>query len=1033
MINNPPTDQCKIMFFNCQGANENKFNILSNQLSDFHIIILSETWNCQEQIRRTLPFYFSSTLERPQTATHNSGGIMILSRPGLIPSIHLIYHDQHSILFSFNSLRIATAYLPPSLSDQTVSHILQKTITHNCNVFVGDINCRFGKLLGDDRQTNPSRSKLFHHFCTSAEMTLHRPATGKAGVDHLFSKPFIHCFYHYREHPSVISDHKFMDITFHASTNVCPTFSIPKYRLSLINSNPHLEVELCSYYDSLAPVSFPASIHHSEFVNNDGLQQFVDNINDIIHHCVSMSAELSVGKYPPGPPIASRRPSSFPSHQHHPNEYLKSMKLAAKSVSRPIASRFPEISPMEDSVNFFTAHFQPHPDSPQPPDLPPITHLPPPSFLNVFTASNVTAFIKKYPSRKSGGCDGIHIRLLKRLLKSSFPQHLTQLFHLCLTTGCTPCSWNVTLINPIPKREDANTINTCRPISLTIMFRRIFEGLLLRCITNSTSLNDCHPLQAGFRLNSDTLYHPIVAHEAAIRQDSIHVFYDFASAYDRVDLSILFRKILQRHPPPFLIHLLYSLFQKTLSRISINNQISEPFRRFRGLLQGSLLSPLLFNLYIDDLAESIIPRHVYVANHYPFPPIQLFADDIKITANTDSEVAAIHHQILSWTTENFMALNADKCGVVTNRSDIRLLIDGHPIPNVPEYKYLGLPMTTLGIDSNSLIQRHTNKAHSTLQLLKAIGYDWPLLIKLTTFKAFCRSTLDFALIPLWGISQNLTPSNRCKLWHQLEKIQYNFISWIFPSRFPAKSRNINLSLLGLPTLEFRASILAFQFLRRLTTQHPFSPIQTLSSHIHRFPIQFDRHISLKNPILTKLKNHPFLSSIDLAASQPLVDHFLTTQYRQHLQNPLHAATATLPRLIDPNCRSRGILYDSGLRHPHLANFIANWRRNVWHFGDGVRRRCPNSDTASRHSDDPWFRRTCPDDCHILQEIDWGELGGIYHSTKDLFTSSTDLPENTTLIDFIINRRQYKLLRHIVFHLERLVPLRQFQFTTIDHR
>ena len=87
-------------------------------------------------------------------------------------------------------------------------------------------------------------------------------------------------------------------------------------------------------------------------------------------------------------------------------------------------------------------------------------------------------FWSKYPTHVSGGEDGIHIRLLRALIHTALPHQTLRLFKICCLLGVTPSSWNVSVIHPIPKK-DTTTINTFRPISLTLMLRRSFEKLFL--------------------------------------------------------------------------------------------------------------------------------------------------------------------------------------------------------------------------------------------------------------------------------------------------------------------------------------------------------------------------------------------------------------------------------------------------------------------------------------------------------------------------------------------------------------------------
>lgn len=1018
-----------IMFFNCQGASSQKFNILQQQLDEkFDIIIIAETWNCDEKIRKSFPIFFASTVERYQSITHNPGGIMVIATMKIKPQMTILFSDQHSLIFSVHDKIISAMYLPPSMNDGAVISILENAKQFNTDILIGDINTNFGKLMGNTRSTNASRSKIFLNYRDKNEMILHHPAIGKPGVDHIFTKQNIICTYDYLKHQLIKSDHSYMDIKLTVSFNQRETFTVPRYRLAPLSNDPGIVHDLCSFYNEISPPFLP-SINHFSSIPAPEAQEIIDTVYNIISDAIKFSAEAVLGTYPDTPSIASLQPSKLPSHTTTYNETLKAIKLASKAISRPIASRSPSKMPTEDAVDFFSDLFSRDKNSPPTPSLPCHEKNLPIATIAAFSEYEIRDFIKKYPSKKSGGIDGIHIRLIKALMDSQLPSHLHQLFQFCLHSGLTPSTWNISLIYPIMKKQNENTINTCRPISLTIMTRRIFEGLLLRHINKLHQyLNTFHPLQCGFKQKSDTLFHSLIAHEAAIRFHPIHIFYDFANAYDKVDINILLRKLIEKKIPAFIIHLVRSLFLKTHSRIAVNNHISEQFNRGRGLFQGSLLSPMLFNFFIDDLAEEIIPKSQYITYNHPFPPIQLFADDIKTAALTIEDAKVYHEKIISWSNRNLMTLNVSKCGIVGFEKNTHFKINEQLIPCVPFYRYLGIPLTKYGIDIPQLKTNFIEKAERAINLLKATAFDCSVLTKLSLYKSFSRSTLDFSLPFIWGQSASFSSEEITKIWDPIERIQHRFLTWIFPTRMTVKYRNINLSLMGLPTIRFRAETLSLNFIRRIYQQNPDSPIFKLLTQCTKFTIPFNNTTQFKKPIITNLRTHHLLSSIPITIAPTEYKRKITNQYQNHLKNPLNAKGANLCVNIDPSCRHRQILYDSGIREQKISTFVISWRRNTWHFGDNLRRTCPNCSDPNRHApEDHWFRRSCVDKCDLLNTCNWGHLKEKYLLYQNQYKSLTSSPA-IPFIDFLLNNRQYEIIYKISKHLHQIVPLIDFEFS-----
>ena len=250
----------------------------------------------------------------------------------------------------------------------------------------------------------------------------------------------------------------------------------------------------------------------------------------------------------------------------------------------------------------------------------------PPPFSNThdnlpfITIDQLKKLISGYSSAKSGGPDALHARMFKCLARHSaqFLGHLQQLFLALFQYGVTPSVWNISLIHLIPKGVGAPTVSTCRPISLTCILRRFFELAVLKVINSlhhpafETSAN-----QSGFKAGFACEFQALYSDHLSKTRDSISVFLDLAQAYDTVSHSKLLSILIERQVPNQLIRLVYHLHAFRSKSIITANHRQHPdlINRSRGLAQGSPLSPMIFNLYIDKLARSS-------------PKILLLADDI---------------------------------------------------------------------------------------------------------------------------------------------------------------------------------------------------------------------------------------------------------------------------------------------------------------------------------------------------------------------------------------------------------------------
>jgi len=186
------------------------------------------------------------------------------------------------------------------------------------------------------------------------------------------------------------------------------------------------------------------------------------------------------------------------------------------------------------------------------------------------------------------------------------------------------------------------------------MLRRCFESLWWIGVTSDPNRGGdwmlLSSLQAGFRGGYSTLTHVALVDELA-RSPATQamVFVDFKNAYDLVPIGKLLHKIRLRGACDTDTRIIRGLMAQTTSEIVVNGSAVGPVVRHRGLLQGSVLAPILFNVFVDDLARNLegVGRHAYggplveitaasinETHTNPPPPTTpsalLFADDLAL-------------------------------------------------------------------------------------------------------------------------------------------------------------------------------------------------------------------------------------------------------------------------------------------------------------------------------------------------------------------------------------------------------------------
>ncbi|XP_047989455.1 uncharacterized protein LOC125228811 [Leguminivora glycinivorella] len=223
---------------------------------------------------------------------------------------------------------------------------------------------------------------------------------------------------------------------------------------------------------------------------------------------------------------------------------------------------------------------------------------------------------------KGQGPDDIPPIFLKNTVKT-ITAPLTILFNKCLSEGVFPSIWKTANIIPVHKGGSKNNVENYRPISILSTLSKVFEKLVHKLIYPNLH-NQIIPYQHGFVRNRSTttnlLIYTSYLFESIDNNTQVDsVYTDFRKAFDRVDHQLLLEKIAYNGNRGNLWRWFKSYITNRTQKVTINGCESYAVKVSSGVPQGSILGPLLFTLFIND-----------ISNCFKFCNILLYADDLKI-------------------------------------------------------------------------------------------------------------------------------------------------------------------------------------------------------------------------------------------------------------------------------------------------------------------------------------------------------------------------------------------------------------------
>ncbi len=399
---------------------------------------------------------------------------------------------------------------------------------------------------------------------------------------------------------------------------------------------------------------------------------------------------------------------------------------------------------------------------------------------------------------KAVGLDGISAKLLK-MSGPGVSSSLTSLFNFCIESGQMPDEWKHAKVTPVPKVSNPEGAENYRPISVLPVVVKVFEKIVHHQVSVYLQEHSLlHEAQSGFRqchTTQDVLLSTVDDWRKEIDNDQLvgSVMIDLSKAFDVVDHSILLRKLVSYGIRGSALKWFTNYFDGRRQRVVIGSARSEWSIIKRGVPQGSILGPLLFTLYVNDLPHAVKECTV-----------KQYADDTTLYSSSDSP-AGLEHKLSSdldevnkWVDKNKLRINEKKTQMLlmsrrrraNELDEVNIVLDGRAVSRSESVKYLGV-MVDDKLKWKEQIAAVRRKSFAGLAKIRRLRDVLPVSTKIKLYNALVLPHVDYCSV-VWQECGKV-------LQQKVERIQNYGMRLILsrPPRTPSKELRQSLKWMSL--------------------------------------------------------------------------------------------------------------------------------------------------------------------------------------------------------------------------------------------